>query len=123
MCVTGTLPRTRGALFPPQMAGGLVGSALNSCMFPGPIATITQLTNSTSIAQGVFTEMLLTSLLIFVVLMLATNNLHRARCHRTGVVCCRVVPYVYLSLWQLSFGVFSTKETGLSLCLGACFTL
>jgi glycerol uptake facilitator-like aquaporin len=114
MCVTGTLPWTCGAfLFPAQMAGGLVGSALNSSMFPGPIAVITRLTNSTSIAQGVFTEMFLTSLLVFVVLMLAaekvTNNLHRARWHQTGVVCCRVVRYVYLSLWQPSFGVFQPK--------------
>jgi hypothetical protein len=32
MCVTGTLPWTRGAfLFPAQMVGSLVGSALNSC--------------------------------------------------------------------------------------------
>jgi aquaporin related protein len=75
MCVTGTLPRTRGAfLFPAQMTGGLVGSALNPLTFPGPIAVITQLTNSDSIAQGVFIEMFLTSPLCFVVLMLAAEK-------------------------------------------------
>lgn len=56
------------------MTGGLVGSALNSLTFPGPIAVITQLTNSDSITQGVFIEMFLTSLLGFVVLMLAAEK-------------------------------------------------
>jgi aquaporin related protein len=74
MCVTGTLPWNRGALFPAQMAGGLVGSALNSCTFYGPITVITWLTNSTSNAQGVFAKMFLTSLLVFVVLMLAAEK-------------------------------------------------
>jgi aquaporin related protein len=43
-------------------------------MFPGPIAVITRLTNGTSIAQGVFIEMSLTSLLVFVILMLAAEK-------------------------------------------------
>jgi aquaporin related protein len=47
---------------------------LNACLFPGPIAVVTRLTNGTSIAQGVFIEMFLTSLLIFVILMLAAEK-------------------------------------------------
>ena len=43
-------------------------------MFPGPVAVVTRLTNGTSIAQGVFIEMFLTSLLVFVILMLAAEK-------------------------------------------------
>ena len=43
-------------------------------MFPGPIVVVTRLTNGTSIAQGVFIEMFLTSLLVFVILMLAAEK-------------------------------------------------
>src|ERR1700712_1551859 len=43
-------------------------------MFPGPIAVVTRLTNGTSIKQGIFIEMFLTSLLVFVILMLAAEK-------------------------------------------------
>lgn len=44
-------------------------------MFPGPIATVsTTLAPGVSIAQGVFIEMFLTALLIFIVLMLAAEK-------------------------------------------------
>ncbi len=61
-------------LFPAQILGGLAGAALNSCMFPGPIAVVTRLTAGTSITQGVFIEMFLTALLMFVILMLAAEK-------------------------------------------------
>lgn len=51
------------------MAAGLV-----SCMFPGPLAVQTELTNGTSIAQGLFIEMFLTAELVFTVLMLAAEK-------------------------------------------------
>jgi aquaporin related protein len=50
-------------------------AALVSCMFPGDIAIVnTTLSPGTSIAQGVFIEMFLTSLLVFIVLMLAAEK-------------------------------------------------
>ncbi|MCJ1231241.1 hypothetical protein MMC12_007918 [Toensbergia leucococca] len=75
MCISGTLPWVRGLfLFPAQMLGGMVAAALVSCMFPGPLAVNTTLTNGTSIAQGVFIEMILTTELVFTVLMLAAEK-------------------------------------------------
>ena len=56
------------------MLGGMVAAALVSCMFPGPLAVNTTLTNGTSIAQGVFIEMILTTELVFTVLMLAAEK-------------------------------------------------
>ena len=52
----------------------MVAAALNSCMFPGPIAVVTTLTKRASIARGIFIEMFLTSFLIFVILMLAAEK-------------------------------------------------
>jgi len=44
-------------------------------MFPGPISTVnTTLASSTSVVQGLFIEMFLTALLIFIVLMLAAEK-------------------------------------------------
>ena len=75
MVVTGTLPLMRGLfLFPAQLLGGIVAAALVQCMFPGPLGCVTKLTNGTSIAQGVFIEMFLTSLLVFTILMLAAEK-------------------------------------------------
>jgi aquaporin related protein len=53
----------------------MAAAALVSCMFPGDIATVnTTLAPGVSIVQGVFIEMFLTSLLVFIVLMLATEK-------------------------------------------------
>jgi len=72
MMVCGALPVMRGLfLIPAQFIGGIVAAALVSCMLPGPLAVVTNLTNGTSIAQGLFIEMFLTALLVFVILMLA----------------------------------------------------
>ena len=73
--ISGALPPIRGALlFIPQFAGGMVASALVSAMFPGPMAVDTTLGHGTSIAQGLFIEMFLTSLLMITVLMLAVEK-------------------------------------------------
>ena len=75
MVITGTLPVVRGLLlFPAQLLGGMVSAALVACMFPGPLAVQTTLTNGTSIAQGLFIEMFLTAELVFTVLMLAAEK-------------------------------------------------
>jgi len=76
LCLAGNLAWVRGLiLFPAQLLGGIVAAALVSCMFPGPISAVnTTLAPGTSIAQGVFIEMFLTSLLIFIVLMLAAEK-------------------------------------------------
>lgn len=50
-------------------------AALVSAMFPGDIANVnTALAPGVSIAQGVFIEMFLTALLIFIILMLAAEK-------------------------------------------------
>lgn len=76
LCIAGALPWMRGAfLFPAQILGGIVASALVGWMFPGPMSVFqTRLSPATSIAQGVFIEMFLTSLLVFVILMLAAEK-------------------------------------------------
>lgn len=73
--ISGAVPWMRGLLLiPAQIIGGIVAAALVSCMLPGPLAVITTLTTGTSIAQGVFIEMFLTTLLVFVILMLAAEK-------------------------------------------------
>ena len=75
MVISGTLPPIRGLLlFPAQMLGGIVAAALVSCMFPTPLSVETNLTNGTSIAQGLFIEAILTASLLFTILMLAVEK-------------------------------------------------
>ena len=75
MVITGTLPKLRGALLIlPQLLGGMVAAGLVKCMFPGPMRVETTLQNGTSIAQGVFIEMLLTVELVITVLFLAAEK-------------------------------------------------
>ncbi|MCJ1311328.1 hypothetical protein MMC25_004999 [Agyrium rufum] len=75
LVISGALPPLRGALlFIPQIAGGMTASALVSAMFPGPMAVDTTLGHGTSIVQGLFIEMFLTSLLMITVLMLAVEK-------------------------------------------------
>lgn len=75
MMISGTLPWVRGLLlFPAQILGGIVAAALVSCLFPGPLAVETTLSNGTSIAQGVFIEMFLTAELVITILMLAAEK-------------------------------------------------
>lgn len=76
MVLAGALPPVRGAiLLPAQLLGCMVAGGLVSAMFPGDIAAVnTTLSPGTSITQGVFIEMFLTCLLIFIVLMLAAEK-------------------------------------------------
>jgi len=76
MVLTSNLPALRGAfLFLAQILAGMVAAALVSCMFSGDITAVnTTLAPGVSMAQGVFIEMFLTSLLVFIVLMLAAEK-------------------------------------------------
>ena len=61
-------------LLPAQLLGGIVAAALVSCMLPGPLAVVVDLSAGTSIAQGIFIEAFGTMLLIFIILMLAAEK-------------------------------------------------
>lgn len=76
MVLAGTLPPVRGLiLFPAQLLAGMCAAGLVQAMFPGDITlTNTTLSPGTSIAQGVFIEMFMTTELVFVVLMLAAEK-------------------------------------------------
>jgi aquaporin rerated protein, other eukaryote len=54
--------------------GGIIAAGLNTCMLPGPVAVITTLSARTSVRQGLSIEAILTSLLVFVILMLAAEK-------------------------------------------------
>ncbi|KAI5479655.1 hypothetical protein MNV49_003165 [Pseudohyphozyma bogoriensis] len=61
-----------------QLAGGITAAALVAALTPGGIGdTITKLAPGVSTTQGLFIEMFLTSMLVFVVLMLAAEK-HKA---------------------------------------------
>jgi len=75
MCLIGTLPWIRGCLlFFVQILGGIVASALVSCMFPGEMNVQTTLGGGTSITRGLFIEMMLTAQLVFTIFMLAAEK-------------------------------------------------
>ncbi|KAI9732883.1 MAG: hypothetical protein M1834_003823 [Cirrosporium novae-zelandiae] len=76
LCLSQQLAWTRAAfLFPAQLLGSMTAAGLVSCMFPGDIGSVnTTLSRNTSIAQGCFIEMFLTSVLVFTVLMLAAEK-------------------------------------------------
>jgi aquaporin related protein len=76
LCLAGQLPWIRALfLIPSQLLGAISAAALVSCIFPGPISSVnTTLFPGVSIVQGLFIEMFLTSLLIFIVLMLAIEK-------------------------------------------------
>ena len=75
MMLCGALPLLRGLLLiPAQILGGIAAAGLVQCMLPGPLTVITTLSAGTSIVQGVFIEMFLTTLLVFVILMLAAEK-------------------------------------------------
>lgn len=61
-------------LFFVQILEGIAASALVSCMFPGDLNVETSLGGGTSIAQGVFIEMMLTAQLVFTIFMLAAEK-------------------------------------------------
>jgi aquaporin related protein len=73
--MAGQLPWIRGAfLFPAQMLAGMAAAGVAKGIFPGPFNVLTNLSNGTFPAQGVFLEMFLTAELIITVLMLAAEK-------------------------------------------------
>ncbi|KAJ4351037.1 Aquaporin-1 [Ascochyta clinopodiicola] len=74
----GALTTTRAILcFISQMIAGMCAAAVVSAMFPGDLNVSTTLGSGVSIAQGLFMEMFLTSLLIITIFMLAAEK-HKA---------------------------------------------
>ncbi|SMQ46880.1 unnamed protein product [Zymoseptoria tritici ST99CH_1A5] len=75
LCLIGAVPWVRGVLLGiSQVLGGITAAALISCMLPGPLAAETTLGGGTSVAQGVFLEMILTAELVFTIIMLAAEK-------------------------------------------------
>jgi len=76
LVIAGGLPWFRGlVLLPAQLLGGMAAAGLVSALFPGDIASVnTALAPGTSVTQGVFIEMFLTTLLVYTVLMLAVEK-------------------------------------------------
>ena len=74
----GALTTTRAILcFIAQMLAGMAAAGVISAILPGPLNVSTTLGSGTSIAQGVFLEMFLTSILVFTIFMLAAEK-HKA---------------------------------------------
>lgn len=72
MCLSGGMPALRGVLvFPAQLLAGVASAGVVSALFPGPLNCSTRLGGGTSVVQGLFIEMFLTSELVFVIIMLA----------------------------------------------------
>lgn len=72
---TGAVRATRAiCLFFSQIVGSITASALVLAMFPTPLNVRTTLSEGTSLAQGVFIEALMTSELVFTILMLAIEK-------------------------------------------------
>lgn len=71
----GALTPTRAIFcFFSQMLAGMAAAGIVSAILPGPLNVSTTLGQGTSIAQGVFLEMFLTSLLVFTIFMLAAEK-------------------------------------------------
>ncbi|KAF2662239.1 aquaporin-like protein [Lophiostoma macrostomum CBS 122681] len=70
-------PIRAGLCFLSQMLAGMCSAGIVSAILPGPLNVSTTLGANTSIAQGVFLEMFLTSLLVFTIFMLAAEK-HKA---------------------------------------------
>ncbi|MCJ1452857.1 hypothetical protein MMC28_003202 [Mycoblastus sanguinarius] len=77
LCLVGALPWVRGVLLGVvQLLGGIVAAAIVSCLFPGKLTVGTKLSGGTSVSQGLFIEMFLTTELVFTIFMLAAEK-HR----------------------------------------------
>lgn len=74
----GALPIVRAVLlFATQILGGMAAAAVVGCLFPGPLTVNTTLSGGTSIVQGLFIEVFLTTQLVFTIFMLAAEK-HKA---------------------------------------------
>lgn len=68
MCLIGAVGWFRGALVVfAQILGAIASAGIVSCLFPGPLAVRTRLSENprTSIVRGLFIEMFLTATLVF----------------------------------------------------------
>ncbi|KAE9975252.1 hypothetical protein EG328_003292 [Venturia inaequalis] len=76
LCLSGNLPYIRGLILVPfQLFGAMSAAGAVSALFPGPINAVqTTLSPHTSKLQGLIIEMFLTSLLVFMILMLAAEK-------------------------------------------------
>lgn len=79
MVIGGEMSVMRAAfIIPAQFLGAISAAGLVECMFPGPIEAVnTVLGPTTSIVRGLFIEMFLTILLVFVALMVADEKTTR----------------------------------------------
>ncbi|KAI0378310.1 aquaporin-like protein [Hypomontagnella monticulosa] len=78
MMLVGAMDYIRGPLIIcSQIIGGIAASAVISGLAPGPLNVRTTLGGGTSVAQGLFIEMFLTTQLVFTIFMLAAEK-HRA---------------------------------------------
>ncbi|GFZ47397.1 Aquaporin-2 [Saitozyma sp. JCM 24511] len=78
MVLVGALTPLRGALLSfVQILGAITGAAIIQAVTPGTLNVQTTLGGGTSIAQGLFIEMFLTSLLMLAILLLAAEK-HKA---------------------------------------------
>ncbi|KXX75064.1 Aquaporin-1 [Madurella mycetomatis] len=76
LCLSSQLPWVRGLFFvPAQLLASLCAGGLVSAMFPVDVSEANSvLGGGTSVTQGLFMEMFFTALLVFVVLMLASEK-------------------------------------------------
>lgn len=75
MVLIGAIGIVRGILlFFTQIVGAIVGAYLVQVLFTGGLNVSTTLSATTTIAQGVIIEMLLTALLCFTIFMLAAEK-------------------------------------------------
>ncbi|KAI1503656.1 aquaporin-like protein [Biscogniauxia marginata] len=78
MMIVGAIPYIRGLLvIVSQLVGGIAAAAVVLAIQPGDLAVSTTLGGGTSVVQGLFIEMFLTTQLVFTIFMLAAEK-HRA---------------------------------------------
>jgi aquaporin rerated protein, other eukaryote len=61
-------------VFIAQMLGAMASAGVVAALFPGPLAVTTSLSGGTTLARGLFIEMLLTAQLCFTIIMLAAEK-------------------------------------------------
>lgn len=78
MVLVGAVTYTRGGLIIiSQLLGGIAAAGVVAGLFPGPLMVQTSLGGDTSVVQGLFIEMFLTTQLVFTIFMLAAEK-HKA---------------------------------------------
>lgn len=75
MVLIGAITWVRGILlFLAQMVGAIIAAYVVQALFTGALAVDTSLATTTTIAQGVIIEMLLTTQLVFTIFLLAAEK-------------------------------------------------